>query len=125
LSVKQLATEWIRATETELNDSDDLHWSVDTVIGMPHKGQFPELWEFIKVVYQMEMADEAWAVLAAGPVEDLLAKAGAQYIDEVEALSRKDKTFRNLLGGVWQNTMPEDIWDRVCQARGACQKFCV
>ena len=53
------------------------------------------------------------AVLAAGPLEDLLAKRGEDFIDRVEELARKDPKFNDLLGGVWRNTMTDEVWQRV------------
>ena len=52
-------------------------------------------------------------VLAAGPIEDLLAKHGADFIDRVEAEARNDPNFAKVLGGVWKNEMPADVWARL------------
>jgi len=74
----------------------------------------PELlWQFVAAAYKREMPDTAFAVLAAGPMEDLLAHHGPDYIDRVEELARKDPKFNRLLGGVWKNSMTDEIWHRV------------
>ena len=52
-------------------------------------------------------------MLSAGPLEDLLAYHGHLIIDRVEAEARRKPLFAKLLGGVWQNIMPDDIWTRV------------
>jgi hypothetical protein len=52
-------------------------------------------------------------VLSAGPLEDLLAKHGPAYIDRIKSMARSNSEFARLLGGVWQNRMPQDIWERV------------
>lgn len=59
------------------------------------------------------MSDKTKSLLAAGPLEHLLAHHGSAYIDEVETLARKDSKFNYHLGGVWRNKMTEDVWRRV------------
>jgi len=54
-------------------------------------------------------------VLSAGPIESLLAKHGANFIDRVEAEARNDPSFAKVLGGVWQNQMPSG---RDCRRSG-------
>ena len=52
-------------------------------------------------------------VLAAGPLEDYIAKLGETVIEQVESRATTDPKFRTLLGGVWRNNMSEDVWRRV------------
>lgn len=52
-------------------------------------------------------------VLAAGPLEDLLAKHGPEVIELVELLAKNRPNFAYLLGGVWRNSIRQDVWDRV------------
>ena len=61
---------------------------------------------------------ELFQVLAAGPVEDLLANSGDAIIENVEAEASRNEAFKLLLGGVWKNTMSQDIWERVERCRG-------
>lgn len=78
----------------------------------------PDLvWQFILEVYRRDLNDELISVLAAGPLEDLLVRYGPDYIDRIETLARQDLKFNHILGGVWKNTMPDDIWMRVEAAR--------
>ena len=51
--------------------------------------------------------------LAAGPLEDLIAQHSDLVIDRVEALAKEDKSFAQVLQGVWQYKMPERTWVRV------------
>lgn len=51
--------------------------------------------------------------LAAGPLEDLLARHGSVVIERVEHHAKVNDRFRDLLAGVWRNTIAEDIWQRV------------
>ena len=57
------------------------------------------------------------AHIAAGPVEGLLARFGDTVIPWVEARAATDHRFRRVLRGVWQHTMSDAIWARVCAAR--------
>lgn len=52
-------------------------------------------------------------LLAAGPIEDFLSLYGPNYIDRVEAEASRDRRVAWALGGVWQATMPDDVWDRI------------
>jgi hypothetical protein len=55
--------------------------------------------------------------LSAGPLEDLLVYHGATLIDRIEQEAKRNRKFAWLLGGVWQNAMPESVWLRVQKAR--------
>src|SRR4051812_24552741 len=77
------------------------------------------LWEAIVELSRMDLTQEQIAVLAAGPVEDLLTRHGPAYIDRVETEARQRSKFRYLLGGVWGwSSMKKDVWERVARARG-------
>jgi hypothetical protein len=65
-----------------------------------------------------EIDDDMRAVLAAEPLEDALAEHGPDIIDEVERRAGGNPEFRHLLGGVWK-CMPDAIWERICDVRGA------
>ncbi len=56
--------------------------------------------------------------LAAGPLEDLLVRHGADFIDKVELEAQRSIFFRSLLGGVWKNAIQVDVWKRVQAAAG-------
>jgi hypothetical protein len=92
-------------------------WAIELVMDWALERQGDHLWRFILAVYKRDLSNKVKAVLAAGPLEDLLAKQGSEFIDRVEELARKDPKFNNLLGGVWQNMMSNEIWQRVQAAR--------
>jgi len=72
-----------------------------------------DAWEVILGVLARIPSDRALGNLAAGPLEDLLARHGSLIIERVEREARRNPAVANLLGGVWQNTMPDNIWARV------------
>jgi len=80
-------------------------------------GASDRLWPFILEAYKRDLPDKMIAVLAAGPLEDLLDKRGEDFIDRIEELARTDPKFKDLLGGVWRTTMTEEVWQRVQAVR--------
>ncbi|HEX5885444.1 MAG TPA: hypothetical protein VFY67_12965, partial [Pyrinomonadaceae bacterium] len=109
-------------TETELNEIVDAWvagesaeqgspehqanwWAISEVLNWTLDRNGDLLWRFILAAYKRDLPDKVVGILAAGPVEDLLAKQGEDFIDRVEELARKDPKFNYLLGGVWRNTM--------------------
>jgi hypothetical protein len=56
------------------------------------------------------------SILAAGPLEDVLARNGPEIIVDVETSARQDPRFRWLLRGVLRNAIDDDVWKRVQQA---------
>jgi hypothetical protein len=55
----------------------------------------------------------ALANLAAGPLEDLLARHGEAIVAEIEVLAKVDSRFRDLLQCVWRNVIDDETWRRV------------
>ena len=64
-------------------------------------------------ILKIDSSNKIQEVLSAGPLEDLLAKHGELIIESVEREAKANAKFAQLLGGVWQNSMPNDIWARV------------
>ncbi len=78
----------------------------------------PEIaWPAMLRILEHELTEDQTAVLAAGPLEDLLAVHGSQFIERVEHEAQRNPRFNHLLGGVWQNEMAREIWERVQKAR--------
>jgi hypothetical protein len=79
----------------------------------------PDLcWEIILEILQATHHESVDWAMAAGPLEDLLAWHGHKFIERVEAQAQSDSKFKELLGGVWQNATPKELWVRVEAARG-------
>ena len=78
----------------------------------------PELtWQGVLAVLQSDLSPEQFALLAAGPLETLLSRYGADYIERVECEAAHNAKFNYLLGGVWRCGAARDVWDRVQAAR--------
>ena len=117
--LNRIVDAWIAAeyAEERSPERESNPWAIEQVLDWSLERRGEHLWRFILAVYRRDLSDKAVAVLAAGPVEDLLAKQGPEFIDRVEELARKDPKFNYLLGGVWQNMMSAEIWQRVQAAR--------
>ncbi|HEY2329023.1 MAG TPA: hypothetical protein VGI63_04340 [Verrucomicrobiae bacterium] len=74
-------------------------------------------WLVIQEINSRELSDDLMANLAAGPLEDLLALHGDLFIERIEVKAENDPKFNRLLGGVWQNEMSDDVWERVKRIR--------
>ena len=70
-------------------------------------------WSFILYTLADRRSEDVLSILAAGPLEDLLAKHGDRIIERVELEARRNPRFAMLLGGVWQNVIDDAIWQRV------------
>jgi len=119
MDVNEIVSAWI-ASESAENGSAEREsnwWAIEQVSDWSYKREGEHVWEFITATYKRDLSDKVFASLAAGPLEDLLAKQGPEFIERVEELARKDPQFRYLLGGVWRNAMTDEVWQRVQAAR--------
>jgi|CXWL01.1.fsa_nt_gi hypothetical protein len=116
---ERLLRAWIAEAESEerRSDNDSNCWAVSAVMDFGLDENHEAVWEFIIRAFERKMSSKAFAILAAGPTEDLLADFGDHYIDRVEELARKNPRFNELLGGVWQSSMTDDVWNRVQKVR--------
>ena len=76
-----------------------------------------QAWLAILQILAQGLTDGELSLLAAGPLESLLDWHGSQFIDRVENEAKNNPKFNHLLGGVWQNLMSHEIWERVQKAR--------
>jgi len=72
---------------------------------------------FMQLVLNKTDNEELLAVLAAGPLEDVLVRHGPEVIDEVERTATQNQRFRELLFGVWRNAIDATTWQRVERLR--------
>jgi len=110
--MSELVQSWLAYQRT---DDKELFWAFDLI--WESAADNPNAtFEFVLAVLRTRPEPKILAVLAAGPLEDVLAKNGPAIIARVEEESRHSPEFRNLLGGVWKNTMSDDVWQRVLKA---------
>jgi hypothetical protein len=98
--------EWLLRDAAQIGDARDRAW--DLCQDEPERA-----FRFILEVLRHNQSDKILGALSAGPLEDILAKHGERMIERVEAEAKSNPLFARLLGGVWQNEMPDNIWQRV------------
>jgi len=94
-----------------------LWWAIERFMLVDTSTLPEDCWAAILEILSRNPPQEVIGVLAAGPLEDLIRCHGPAFIERIETESRRNKVFRHLLGGVWQNTSPE-IWARIQKSRG-------
>ncbi len=80
-----------------------------------HDGEYA--FEIISAIHELDSEHKCIESFSAGPIEDLLTYQGSAAIELVEKKAKQDSSFAHVLGGVWQNSMTDSIWDRVKKAR--------
>ena len=74
-------------------------------------------WQAILKLLQRDLTEDQMALLACGPLEMLLTWHGAAFIDRVAHEAGQNPRFNHLLGGVWCQNVPPEIWDRIERTR--------
>jgi hypothetical protein len=102
------------------HERDDAHpddWVLDELDDLCHTDP-DTTFEVILEILKADSTPSIMEVLAAGPLEDLLARHGPLVIDRIEKQAREEPLFRDLLGGVWQNSTDPVVWHCVVAIRG-------
>lgn len=119
--VEALADSWIRYQQAALRQpsgvDDEADFTAVKVVSELSRRDPRSAIALIRSVLAKVSDEEMLAVLAAGPLEDVLAKHGPEVIDEVERLALQDHRFRELLFGVWRNTVDTATWERLERLR--------
>ena len=108
--------EVVRAyAEFNSSPSSENEWSSGYLIELTLDGEWVKVWDLIQAFTAegSNPSDSLLAVVAAGPLEDLLSKAGLEYIDKVELLAQTNPIFTRALTGVWKSSIEPSVWDRV------------
>lgn len=97
----------------------DTEWALAMVQDLALDGRWEELWEIVLALARREeeVEVEALAYVAAGPLEDIICKAGPEFIDRVEHEAKFNRQFGRLLTGVWPRRADPAVRERVV-------KFC-
>jgi len=110
----KIVNTWIELQKCHRNkgDCDSLFWAYekldDLIDNKPEKA-----FELIKKIYATDQSDIICENLAAGPIEDLLTRHGEKVIEIVILTAKENPSFCNLLGGVWQNSIQDNIWTKL------------
>jgi hypothetical protein len=109
-----LAKAWIALQTTPQHSSEynSLFWSFEQTYDLVREEPM-EAWKLILTIWSLDRSTPTRRSLSAGPIEELLCFHGDFMIPHIERQAKADPSFATLLGGVRQNTMAEDIWNRL------------
>ena len=110
----KLIKAWITVSQSEDGSPEyqSNFWSSECLFKLVDENP-EEAWIVIDAIRHATDDNKVLGHLAASHLEDLLATHGEKFIDRFEELAKKDEDFRRLLGGAWQNQMPDELWKRV------------
>lgn len=111
-----------RLAQTYLDDVEtdpdaDLHWCQTCVMNLEANHPDRCFALVMACLPKITTRDQA-GIVAAGPLEELVAQHGDAMIGRIEDMARQSARFRYVLSGVWpQGEQDGPIWARVLQAR--------
>jgi hypothetical protein len=110
----RLAKAWIalQTTPQHVPEYNSLFWSFEQTYDLVREDPV-EAWKLILTIWSLDQSLPTRQSLSAGPIEELLCFHGEYIIPHIERQAKADPSFARLLGGVWQNTMPDSIWNRL------------
>jgi len=110
LSPAEIARVWIAQNECPSKDRDR-NWSTLRDYEGELRANDPErALAIILEVLKLETNPNMLSYLAAGPLEDLIT---LETIDMIEAEAKRNARFKELLGGVWYYTAPDELKARL------------
>ena len=84
--------EWTQDLVLQERDRSHEAWAIDYVFDQTFESP-GWLWEFVLELLSLDPPDPVLEVLAAGPLEDYLAKLGTEVIEQVEARAKVDRNW--------------------------------
>ncbi len=110
----KLVNAWIDLQRIEHDTArhDELFWSFEQMWELTHNEPEAAL-DVILTILRTDSSSTTNENLSAGPLEDLLVCHGPEFIGRIEGEAATNQSFRHLLGGVWKNSMTDDVWNRV------------
>lgn len=104
---------WIKHAEHGVRSggqvSDETFWAHELMSKMCRID--PEAaWDVIQRIVDRVDDEAMLAFVGSGPLEDLLAQHGKEFIDRVIAEIGRNEKFANVAASIWQNLIPADVW---------------
>jgi hypothetical protein len=110
MSVAELARAWVAQYSKSDRDRDDNFFAMmeyERELGEEDPGKAIDL---IVEILKIETDPALLALLAAGPLEDVISM---ETIDRIEREAKADKRFHDLLGGVWYYRASDELKARL------------
>ena len=113
LDERDLAVAWIalHKTETGSPEYEELFWAFEQMHDL-FRHEYLKAWRVILLIWSMDQSLRIKQNLSAGPMEDLIESHGDEMITFVEDEARREPTFANMLGGMWESGSDE-VWARI------------
>lgn len=111
LDINEIVTAWIQRYEN-LKAKAETQWAYNELDDLSTSQ--PEV--SIKIIFSIfENTQNEFVLdnLAAGPLEDVLARQGVKVIDDIEQYVKVNPDFCDVLSGIWENKIPVDILKRI------------
>jgi hypothetical protein len=113
-NIKYVAKAWVEMWSYGLEspERDKFAWVADFEYEATYEN--PEIgFQLVLEVIKLDPSKEIIEVLAAGPLESLLSHHGESMIRKIELEAKTNSKFTNLLGGVWQQSISDEVWKKV------------
>jgi hypothetical protein len=110
----RLARAWItlQTTPQHAPEYNSLFWSFRQSYDLAREEPM-EAWQLILTIWSLDQSTPTRQSLSAGLIEELLCYHGDLMIHHIERQAKADRSFATLLGAVRQNTMPDEVWNRL------------
>ena len=113
-----IARYWLaKWDDTGTESEKELNSWVDNAYFSARDHDADYFFKIVEAIHEQDILQEHIEVVAAGPVEDLLAHHGEKVIERVVALATSDPKFAQVLGGVWKSDMEDSVWELVRKHR--------
>jgi hypothetical protein len=118
-SHEEIAEAYLEEARIPHRELGKLGSATTQIIDLTYDGRWEDIWSILVTITQREevIDNERLAFIAAGPLEDLICKAGPEFIERIEHEAKFNRQFAKMLTGVWLNSARPDIRERVV-------KFC-
>ena len=75
-------------------------------------------WLLISTILEMDKVGASLPMLVAGPLDSWMSRHSADMIDFIEIEAATNERFKWALGGLRQNSIAKEVWNRIERARG-------
>ncbi|MFD1122149.1 DUF6869 domain-containing protein [Methylophilus flavus] len=114
----KLINAWIsyHKNGTSTSQTNDQFWAWEMLDKFV--SEQPELaWEVILGILAEDQSAVVMTNVAAGPLENLMARHGRSFVDRIDQQARKNSEFRFLLNGVWSSNIDPAILKKLTRYR--------
>ena len=111
--IRELAEAWITKPAGEWTDDDERLHALFGDSPNTSEANADRALAVIFAIMQLSDDPKIHGSLGAGPFEDFLGRQGEAYLDVIHALALEHRRLRDVLDGVWQGSMPTQVWHRI------------